>query len=132
MNSRLRNNRGFTLIEVLVATVLMGIFVVGFLKLQASSVTARAHAKMRTTSTQIASDFLDQVLVSDPANPVVDGSAIADAGNDTINIGTGIYTRTWTIERNQPVVDLMRVTITTSWSEKGHNSAVTLQTIMPL
>lgn len=70
MSSRLRN-RGFTLIEVLVALVLLSIGLLGLAKLQFWGVKHTGSAYFRTQATQLANEMVERMR-SNPA-AVADG-----------------------------------------------------------
>ena len=58
----IRDNKGFTMIEVLLA---MAIFLIGFLavgSMQISSVNANANARLRTSASILAGDIVEQLL----------------------------------------------------------------------
>jgi general secretion pathway protein I len=61
--SRIRSQRGFTLLEVLVATVIMGIAVVGVLSGLASSSRNAAHLTDYDRATLLARQKMDELLV---------------------------------------------------------------------
>jgi len=125
MAGLVRSTKGFTLVEVLIAAVVMGVVLIGFLKLQSSSIMLRAHSRFMTTAIEVASDFIDQVTVSGRAmgSIVVDGVNIADSGNDNKTIGNTVFARRWTIVRDAPAPDLMTLTVTVSVTT-GLQSAV--------
>lgn len=118
-----RQNAGFTLIEVLIAIIITGVMMVGFLKLQTASVIVRAHAKLMTLATESTSSFLDQVKACDPDNITIDGNSISDNGTSNVSIpGSNVnFSRYWVIDRDPGDLseDFMRITVWTCWKEPG-------------
>ena len=59
-----RRSRGFSLIEVMIAILVMGLGLLGFALLQTMSVRFTQSANHRTQATNLASDMLDQMRVN--------------------------------------------------------------------
>ena len=74
----LKNNRGFTLLEVLIALLVLSIGLLGLAALQTTGLRSNQMASMRTQATQIAYDITDRMR----ANPVgtTDGNYVVDNG----------------------------------------------------
>lgn len=60
-------NRGFSLVEVLVAIVVFSMGVLGLMKLQATAVRMSTDARQRAEATFLADQLLARMLISDPA-----------------------------------------------------------------
>ena len=92
-----KNNRGYTLIEVLIALV---IFTIGFLSLasvQINSITQNASARMYTEATALAVDSLER-LISLP----YDHSDLDHEDNPHSRTADG-YTIEWNVQDDVPV-----------------------------
>jgi len=91
------HNKGFTLIEVLIA---MAIFAVGFLtlaSLQTKSITQIASSRMRTEATTVAVESLER-LISLPYS-----HADLDQQNNPHRLPAGGYLIEWNIQDDVPV-----------------------------
>lgn len=59
--------RGFSLIEVLVAVVIFSLGVIGLVRMQATAVRLSTDARQRAEATFLADQLLARMLISDPA-----------------------------------------------------------------
>jgi len=107
--------RGFTLIEVLIALLVLMIGMAGILSLQLTSMKATAFSRHATEASSLAEDKVED-LRTVPLNSArfangtdtVDSRGVADAN--------GLYTRTWTIT---PGAETTIVTVSVAWTERG-------------
>ncbi|MEN8206691.1 MAG: type IV pilus modification protein PilV [Pseudomonadota bacterium] len=86
-NSHIQRQQGFTLLEVLIALLILSIGLLGLAALQTTSLRSNQMASMRTTATQMAYDISDRMR----ANPA--GVAAGEyllAGGATPPTGTSI------------------------------------------
>lgn len=86
----IKNNSGFTLVEVLVAAVLIVIGLVGMAVLSGKVVQRDSLSEKSSIATTLAQEKVED-LKNQALNAALENT---DSGNDTINT---IYTRTWTI-----------------------------------
>jgi general secretion pathway protein I len=78
-----RGNRGFTLLELIVATMIMGIAIVGLLEGIAGSTRNAARLRDYDRVTQLARHQMDEMLVDQtlPRNTALSGSFTSNLGN---------------------------------------------------
>lgn len=110
-----QGERGFTLIEVLIALLVLMIGMAGILSLQLTSMKATAFSRHATEASSLAEDKVEDLrtVPLDSARfvngtDIVDSRGVADAN--------GLYTRTWTIT---PGAETTIVTVSVSWTERG-------------
>jgi len=78
-NSTINNQAGFTLMEVLIALLILSIGLLGLASLQTNGLRSNQMASMRTTATQLANDIADRMR----ANPTgVDAQSYVIATSD--------------------------------------------------
>lgn len=137
------NNRGFTMIEVLMA---MAIFLIGFLavsSMQISAVNGNKSARMRTSASILASDIVEQLLrcpyesagcslirpdyvEADPlslgAHP---GPAVTDWFDDDPDEGgpDRAYQVRWVVA-NGPEENSKEIDVVVRWQKKGKDNSV--------
>ncbi len=115
----LKNNSGFTLVEVLIAAVLIVIGLVGMAVLSGEVVQRDSLSEKSSIATTLAQEKVED-LKNQALNAALENT---DSGNDTVNT---IYTRTWTIT-NGGANNLTQVTVTVSWPT---NKSVSLSTLI--
>jgi len=101
----LKKNRGYTLIEVLIA---LAIFAIGFLSLasiQIKSITQNSSAKMYTEATAMAVESLER-LISLP----FDHSDL-NQGDNPHSRTAGGYTIEWNVQDNVPVTAVKTIIV---------------------
>jgi type IV pilus assembly protein PilV len=106
-STRPKNEKGFTLIEVMVA---MGIFAIGILAVASMQITAfqgNRSARLRTEAVTRASEYME--------NLVTQGYGDISDGSDT----EGEIDLSWTVADDTPITDTRTVTVTASWDDRG-------------
>ncbi len=112
---RQKTEEGFTLIEVLIALLVLMVGMAGILSLQLTSMKATGFSRHATEASSLAEDKVEE-LRTVPLNSArfasgsdqVDARGVADAA--------GLYIRTWTIT---PQTDTTIVTVSVAWNERG-------------
>ena len=104
---------GFTVVEVLIALLVLLIGMAGMLSLQLTAMKATGFSRHATEASILAEDRLEYLRTA----PVIS----LTTGSDTVNAGgvvddTGLYSRTWTIT---PGAELTTITVAVAWQEQG-------------
>jgi len=107
---------GFTLIEVLIALLVLLIGMAGILSLQLTSMKATSFSRHATEASSLAEDKVEDLRT------VPLGSARFANGTDQVDArgvadAEGPYTRTWTIN---PGAETTIVNVSVSWTERGN------------
>lgn len=106
-----RDQRGFTLIELMVAVVIMAIGLLSLAGLQGTAIQGNRQGNMISQATVLAEDRIETIrntdydLVNDTTFP----SAIENFDN--------VFDRTTLIETDVPLVGLKRITVTVQWND---------------
>lgn len=82
LNHRLRRQRGFSLIEVLIAILILAIGLLGMAQMQASGMRSTHGAYLRTQATVLAGDILDSMRAN--LTPARGGSYNVTFGNGLV------------------------------------------------
>jgi prepilin-type N-terminal cleavage/methylation domain-containing protein len=124
---RCKKSKGFSLIEVLIALVILAIALLALAGLMVTTTKNNSFGNHMTEAATLAQDKLEELRVSPWAS-------IAN-GNDAVPGSTGItYTRNWNVSilanPNPPPNDLEKsVTITVSWND-GINRSISLLSVI--
>jgi type IV pilus assembly protein PilV len=125
----IKKSNGFTLIEVLVALVILSIALLSLAGLMVSTTRNNAGGAHLTEAATLAQDALERLRLAQPL-PSTD---IATTYNTTTVAPSGIqYTWGWTA--SNPVPSLETITITVNWTDpiKLTSHTITMVSAFPL
>ena len=115
------NNKGFSLIELLVALTILAVGLLAMAGLQTTAIKGNAHGNTISQATSWAEDRIEDIRNSD----YVDINYVSFPKIQT----QSIYTRETEIIIDDPMSDLKRITVTVSWVANGPHQVV-LRTIV--
>lgn len=119
MRNRPRNRAsesGFTLIEVMIALVIMGIGLLTIAVAQLTAMRMSSHSKHTSDAMYLAEQQMEAFVVNvpiaagtfnDPANPIDINPADDDFSN---------FNRSWTVQPNVPRAGMSTVTVVVVWN----------------
>ena len=116
--------KGFTLIEIMIAIFLLAVALLGLAAVTTSVIKGNSFSQTLTTATTLAKDKMEDLKgMSFNALPTGTLTDYATADGTLQTSATGsYYTRSW----NAPGTDTKTITVTVTWS---FNRTVQLQTI---
>ena len=118
---RLRESRGFTLIEIVVAIVMLAFGVLASASLTAALMASNRGVTNRTRAVETLRhkvEDLESVIYPQIVN-----------GNDTATVGGVTFNRSWTVAANTPAANTKTITLTITWTDRQGNHTITNQTI---
>src|SRR5690349_24157185 len=113
LDKKQRQQGGFTVVEVLIALLVLLIGMAGMLSLQLTAMKATGFSRHASEATVLVEDRLESLRTA-PEASLTDGSDQVNAGGDVD--ATGLFARTWTIT---PGADTTTVTVSVTWQEQG-------------
>ncbi len=117
-----QQNGGFTLLEVLVALILLSFGMLGVANLTIGVIKGNSYSKNVTTATIVAQQQIEQAQRLGYTN------SNSLAGSATISMGGTTFTRTTTVTNSTPAANMKTVSVAVSWNPG--NSSVSLNTII--
>ncbi len=118
--SGLKQQRGLTLLEILIAMLLLSVGLLGIAGLTVSIIQGNAYSKNVSTATVIAEARLEDMRRAGYAN------ANTMAGSDSVSMGGVVFSRTTSVTNGSPGPNMKTVAVAVSW---GAHS-VTLNSIL--
>ena len=133
---RLKKNRGFTLIELMVSVCIMAIAFAGLATMQVACINGNSVASNLTTGVTLAQDKLEEVNSLDYNDPLLadintgNNSSLGDYSNYDYkeeDIGSqgeagGMYNRIYNVADNTPITGRKTVVVIVTW--QGHSVRV--------
>ena len=113
-----KKNRGFTLIEVMIAMAIFSIGILAVGSMQLWNTKNNTTGNITTQATMLARQKLEELKT------VPDVTALA-SNSDTV----GIYARKWDVTNPLGGSTSRQITVTVSWNRRGQNRKVTLESI---
>lgn len=122
------HQRGFSLVEALVALTIFAFVMAGLTTLMFSTTGTNSQARRMTAATVLAQAKLEELGAS--TSSLTTGT-YQDSNNPLTESGTsaGIYRRSWQIQAG-PTAGSQAIKVTVNWTDKQGDHAVSLPTIV--
>jgi prepilin-type N-terminal cleavage/methylation domain-containing protein len=101
------NEKGMTLIELMVVCVIIGIAFLGLAGIFPLGMQNINESRMRTVATDLAQEKMEELLDLSP----VDADLSAGTHTDPDNPVRTTFNRFWTVTDNDPVADMKRIEV---------------------
>lgn len=126
--TRPRRRRGFSLLEMLIGMLLLAIMLGAMAALSVTVSNTMSRNQNYAAACNLAEQKLEQLRNETYAN-VDDGDdgEIDSAGTDE---GDTIYTRSWTVDVDEPDTGMKTVTISVEWSQWGETRTYELKGVI--
>ena len=123
-----KNERGFSLIEVMIALVIFSIGILAVAQLQFWNIRNNTTGNITTMATLLARQKMEE-LKSQADVTTLNSDADADNPINADGNAGGIFTRTWTVSNPLGGSTSRHLAVTVSWSRQGQNRSVVLTSI---
>ena len=118
MTKKTKNERGFTLIEVLIATAIFSIGILAVISMQIMGMNVSSRA-CSLTEAVVAATRQVETLKAQPYADVAGGTSTS-----------GGYSLTWTVANDSPVENNKFINVTVTWTEKGIQRTTFVDSVM--
>jgi prepilin-type N-terminal cleavage/methylation domain-containing protein len=119
----IKDRRGFSLLEVLIAVSLLGIGIMALATLQSRGIRGNDLGNRTTQAVALAQDQVEQLINSGSGGnfplSIPNPNPFPDPNNpiDETGSGGGIFTREWEIEDPGPVPNSQNIIVTVGWTD---------------
>jgi type IV pilus assembly protein PilV len=121
--SSINSEEAFTLIEIMIALVVLSVGLVALAGLQISAIKGNAFSKRMTTAVTIANARLEEIKNTAYANIQSESSTQVSASNMN-------FTRQVTVNNDSPVLNTKTVNVTVTWKDGSKSHTVPISTII--
>lgn len=112
---------GFSLVELLVAVVILAVGLLGLAELQITATKANAQSDSILAASSLAQEVIEEIAAKDANDPLFDAAVVDEfwdandngVNDDSVSLeGAGTYDVTYSVVQNyQGVTDLCRITV---------------------
>jgi len=106
-NKSAHKEKGFTLVEILIAMTIFAIGILGVASMQVWGLRGNASAVWHTQAATFAADRIEKLMMVD-YDDLVNGSETQ-----------GDYTISWTVTTNNPINNTATLTVNVQWNDHG-------------
>lgn len=110
-----KSQAGFSAVELIIAITFFGILMVGFLGVFPLGMRTVEKGERMTMASSLAQDEIERLKMLQETDADLVAGAHADAANPLF----GVYTRSYTVTNDTPLVGMKRVDMTVSFSDNG-------------
>lgn len=127
----LTDKKGFSILEILVAVIILGVGIMGLATLQSRGIRGNDLGNRTSQAIALTQDKLEELINTSRATTLSAGTT-NDTNNpvDETGSGGGIFTRNWTIQDNTPVTNAQTVGVTVSWNDVAGQHNVTVNGVI--
>ena len=119
-----RNQKGASVVEIMVALVIFGIGVVAALRMLPESSARTTGSRNRTIAVNMAQEKIEELM----AEGFKDADLTAGDHDDPGNPLSNHFNRSWSITDDTPVADMKMISVTVNFPAAGADSVATLRT----
>lgn len=135
------NNKGFTIIEVLIAMVILGIGLLSLATMQVTGIKGNATANRITTGSSFSADRIEKLfaldwthadLADDKApNGTAGLNATGASADGSAVTSDGLYTIYWNVADNTPMPDIKKIRIIITRNQGSSTNPVIMDYLKP-
>lgn len=126
MRHFLNDQKGFSLVEVLIAMTIFAIGVLALAQMQVTAIRGNAFSSTTTDGTTLAQNRVEQLM-----SLAYDDGALAAGNHGPVTEGPqNLYNVSWNVVNNSPpLANTKTVNVSVTWTANGWNRSVSLRCI---
>jgi type IV pilus assembly protein PilV len=121
--SAIGTEEGFTLVEIMIALVVLSIGLIALAGLQVSAIRGNVFSKRMTTAVSVATERIEQIKNTPYENIQSESSTQVTASNMN-------FTRQVTVTNNSPLVNTKTVNVAVTWKDGSKSFTVPISTVI--
>ena len=125
MTPIIRNDKGSSVVEIMVALIILGIGLTSAMRVLPESSVKTTRSRNKTTAVNIAQEKIEELM----GRPFGDADLAAGNHDDPDNPIRGRYSRAWTVTDNTPVGGMKMISVSVTFPTSGADSVATLRTL---
>ena len=123
----MQDEKGLTLLEVLVAMVVLSLGLLALAKMQITAIQVNAISGRLTQGTAFAQDKVEQLMALPYADAKLDDQTpVGEFTTYTETRPAQGYTITWTVDQDTPAVGVKTINLKVTWSNRGRQKTFLL------
>lgn len=121
----LKNDKGASVVEIMVALIVLGIGLVSAMRALPESSVKTTRSRNMTTAVNIAQEKIEDLM----GRPFGDPDLAAGDHADPDNPIRGHYNRSWTVSDATPITGMKMISVSVVFPTSGADSVATLRTL---
>ncbi len=109
------NNKGFSLIEVMITMVVVGVAIFANMNLSGQISQNLGRDANTAIATELSANFMEELMIRNSSDPVLSpGQHSQDYDRDQMKVTSGLFTVSWLVTLDTPMVSVMRIDVSVS------------------
>jgi prepilin-type N-terminal cleavage/methylation domain-containing protein len=124
------NNKGFSLIEFMIAITILSVGLMALVGLQSTAIKGNGSNKNLTTAVMLAEKKMEDL--KNTAFTSLTTGTTNDPGNPLTGIGGsgGFFNRSWNVQTYSSSTNMKQITVTIAWTAAGRSHSTSLDTVV--